>query len=187
MKNVLKPIKKQTEANEDNILNSAVDPKQLENLNNIANNLIKINPVLDSKKSNKIADLELNFKKIPIASSNQIKQVKTYLRDSVQEHLELMKKAEIIKLMDKDLTEDEKETLKGLVETIPDEMLEKLSKKISSIYKSIKKIIKQTTEVDKKAKLKKLITHKEELDKELESKADEKLDLLIKTADKVFL
>lgn len=163
----------------------ALDPKQAENLINITNNLIKVNPGLESKKSNKNLDTEFNFKKIPIISTTQIKQVKTYLRESLQEHIELIKKPEIVKLIEKDLNDDEKESLKTLVESIPDEMLERLSKKISNIYKSIKKIIKQTTEVDKKAKLKKLITDKEELDKDLELKAEERLEKLVILAEKV--
>jgi len=182
MKNLSKTNKKEEAENK---IISEAETKQIENLNNIANNLIKINPGLDSKKSNKNADTDYNFKKIPITSSNQIKQVKTYLRESLQEHLELIKKSEIIKLFEKDLNEEEKEIVKTMIESIPDEMLEKLSKKISNIYKSIKKIIKQTTEVDKKAKLKKLITDKEVLDKELELKAEEKLENLIKITEKV--
>jgi len=151
---------------------------------NIGKNTVKNTLPIESKKSNKIIEIE-NFKKIPITSSNQIKQVKNYIRESLQEHLELIKKPEIYNLIEKDLNEEEKETMKVMIESIPDEILEKMSKKISNIYKSIKKIIKQTCEVDKKAKLKKLIINKEDLDKDLEIKAEEKLDNLTKVADKV--
>ena len=70
MKNLPKANSKE-EQSADNYINLEVNSKQAENLNNIANNLININPGLESKKSNKNADQDLNFKKVPITSSNK--------------------------------------------------------------------------------------------------------------------
>ena len=140
---------------------------------------------MESKVTDKKENNETILKKIPIISSNQLKQLKAILKEILQENLEINKKKEIIKLFEKDLNQIELESLKEIVLALPDEVFDKINKRLSNINKSIKKTLKQTCVVDKTAKIKNLIIEKESLDEELEKNTNIKIESLEKISDKV--
>ena len=139
---------------------------------------------MESKVTDKKENNETILKKIPIISSNQLKQLKAILKEILQENLEINKKKEIIKLFEKDLNQIELESLKEIVLALPDEVFDKINKRLSNINKSIKKTLKQTCVVDKTAKIKNLIIEKESLD-EVEKNTNIKIESLEKISDKV--
>lgn len=111
-----------------------------------------------------------NLKKISISSSNQTKLIKNFLKDTLSETVELLKRTELAKYLEADLTEDENKYLKNILDSIPDEIFEKLSKKLNNMRKSINKSLKNTVEVDKKAKIKKIAINRDELRQDLVDK-----------------